>query len=95
MGMQDKMPSLNDEVLQTMIMEIAIEEKVSFDKAKEAITEYFKGVVTLIESDQPHQIKLNFFGKFKFNRLKSERQEKKIEEFKEKKRLKIIRPCTE
>jgi hypothetical protein len=59
------MLKLEDETIDPILMGIALDTDTSVKKVREALVEYYKGIVHLVESGKPHQIKMDYFGKVK------------------------------
>lgn len=54
---------MEDEVINKIIFNISNELGIESKKVKEAIKEYYKGIIGIIETDKPSEIKMDYFGK--------------------------------
>lgn len=57
------MTRLDDATINGVIVGIALDKNISTDLVRDIIQEHYKGIVHLIESGKPYQIKIDYFGK--------------------------------
>lgn len=75
------MKRLDDVVVNKILVGLALKHNVSIEVIRDVIEEHYKGVIYLIESGKPYQIKIDFFGKIEAKKTFVQIEEKILKKF--------------
>ncbi len=75
------MKRLDDVVINKILVGLALKHNVSVEVIRDVIEEHYKGVIYLIESGHPYQIKIDFFGKIEAKKTFAQIEEKIVKKF--------------